>query len=378
MDQGVSWTTSQSNQVAGAHYVPDQHLLNVAVEPFSCSPLSVTSCHATRRKHEGRDTDRLPKPRQGESRGRGRIPTTDLPAVENSSTAHDRFRPSWGSSGRRSPRVSVNLRFYLNPKWTDFDKYIHLQINLVLLDSPGTQLSLAENPSDDRPAVAPFRYPTAMLPEGSTRSGILPGNPRLGRGESRGRGRVRTTDLPSCAVHLAVCASLNEARRTTLVSVDGVSACVVHDRAILVGDAFLTPQVTQISKRDSSLCDSCTDFVRHNSVRANTITEVCKVFHNLQCKAHAKRWYDGGQSIQQGLCFTFVFKDESDVISVLQIDKALTSNNLNTGVLKNFQRSPHYFINEKVEQLVEIGHRCLNKYEVMWKHQPIELEHSSE
>ncbi|KER34201.1 hypothetical protein T265_00064 [Opisthorchis viverrini] len=29
--------------------------------------------------------------------------------AKNSSTAHDRFRPSWGSSGRRSPRVSINL-----------------------------------------------------------------------------------------------------------------------------------------------------------------------------------------------------------------------------------------------------------------------------
>ncbi|KAG5448296.1 hypothetical protein CSKR_110455, partial [Clonorchis sinensis] len=38
--------------------------------------------------------------------------------AENSSTTHDRFRPSWGSSGRRSPRVSVNLMFYLNPNWT--------------------------------------------------------------------------------------------------------------------------------------------------------------------------------------------------------------------------------------------------------------------
>ncbi|KAG5441142.1 hypothetical protein CSKR_102760, partial [Clonorchis sinensis] len=28
---------------------------------------------------------------------------------------HDRFRPSRGSSSRRSPRVSVNLMFYLNP-----------------------------------------------------------------------------------------------------------------------------------------------------------------------------------------------------------------------------------------------------------------------
>ncbi|KAG5454519.1 hypothetical protein CSKR_104873 [Clonorchis sinensis] len=40
--------------------------------------------------------------------------------AENYSTAHDRFRPSWGSSGRRSPRVSVNLMFYLNPNWTVF------------------------------------------------------------------------------------------------------------------------------------------------------------------------------------------------------------------------------------------------------------------
>ncbi|KAG5452513.1 hypothetical protein CSKR_103318 [Clonorchis sinensis] len=63
--------------------------------------------------------------------------------AENSSTAHDRFRPSWGSSGRRSPRVSVNLMFYLNPNCTVFEKYTHLHINLVFArDSPGTQLHL--------------------------------------------------------------------------------------------------------------------------------------------------------------------------------------------------------------------------------------------
>ncbi|KAG5450275.1 hypothetical protein CSKR_103122 [Clonorchis sinensis] len=32
---------------------------------------------------------------------------TTRKVAENSSTAHDRFRPSWGSSGRRSARVSV-------------------------------------------------------------------------------------------------------------------------------------------------------------------------------------------------------------------------------------------------------------------------------
>ncbi|KAG5442040.1 hypothetical protein CSKR_112026 [Clonorchis sinensis] len=51
--------------------------------------------------------------------------------AENSSTTDDRFRPSWGPAGRRSHRVSVNLMFYLNPKWADWDKYTHLQISLV-------------------------------------------------------------------------------------------------------------------------------------------------------------------------------------------------------------------------------------------------------
>ncbi|KER20316.1 hypothetical protein T265_11099 [Opisthorchis viverrini] len=43
------------------------------------------------------------------------IRETTHKVAENSSTAHDQFRPSSsGSSGRRSPRVSINLIFYLN------------------------------------------------------------------------------------------------------------------------------------------------------------------------------------------------------------------------------------------------------------------------
>ncbi|KER20609.1 hypothetical protein T265_10887 [Opisthorchis viverrini] len=42
-------------------------------QPFSCSTLPVPSCHATRRKHEGWDTARLPKPRQGKSSGGGAL-----------------------------------------------------------------------------------------------------------------------------------------------------------------------------------------------------------------------------------------------------------------------------------------------------------------
>ncbi|KER25371.1 hypothetical protein T265_07171 [Opisthorchis viverrini] len=45
-----------------------------------------------------------------------------------------------------------------------------------------------------------------------------------------------------------------------------------------------------------------------------------------------------------------VFKDEGHVICVLQIDKALASNNLNTEVLKTVQYSPHYFVNDEVKQ----------------------------
>ncbi|KAG5441313.1 hypothetical protein CSKR_113671 [Clonorchis sinensis] len=55
--------------------------------------------------------------------------------AENSSAAHDRCRPSWDSSGRRSPRVPVNLMFYLNPNCTDSNKYTNLQINLVLRET---------------------------------------------------------------------------------------------------------------------------------------------------------------------------------------------------------------------------------------------------
>ncbi|KER19888.1 hypothetical protein T265_11452 [Opisthorchis viverrini] len=47
---------------------------------LSCNILPVPSCHATRRKHEGWDTARLPKPRQGKSRGRGRLRATDFPS----------------------------------------------------------------------------------------------------------------------------------------------------------------------------------------------------------------------------------------------------------------------------------------------------------
>ncbi|KER26430.1 hypothetical protein T265_06345 [Opisthorchis viverrini] len=60
------------------------------------------------------------------------IKETTYKVAEDSSTAHDRFGPSRGSSGRRSPRASVNPMFYSNPNRTVFEKHAQLQINLVL------------------------------------------------------------------------------------------------------------------------------------------------------------------------------------------------------------------------------------------------------
>ncbi|KER26294.1 LOW QUALITY PROTEIN: hypothetical protein T265_14030 [Opisthorchis viverrini] len=56
--------------------------------------------------------------------------------AENSSTLHDRSRPSLGSSIRRSPRVSANLMFHLEPNCTKLAKYNHLQTKNPILCFP--------------------------------------------------------------------------------------------------------------------------------------------------------------------------------------------------------------------------------------------------
>ncbi|KER22284.1 hypothetical protein T265_14888, partial [Opisthorchis viverrini] len=64
---------------------------------------------------------------------RPRRPTTTFThkVVEISSTAHDRFHPSWGASSRRSPQVSFNLMFYLKPNCMKLEKYTHLQTKVA-------------------------------------------------------------------------------------------------------------------------------------------------------------------------------------------------------------------------------------------------------
>ncbi|KER33118.1 hypothetical protein T265_12694, partial [Opisthorchis viverrini] len=56
---------------------------------------------------------------------------TLLQRLPKNPAAHGRFRPSWGSSGRRSLGASVNGMFHLKQNWTCFDKYSHVNTNLI-------------------------------------------------------------------------------------------------------------------------------------------------------------------------------------------------------------------------------------------------------
>ncbi|KER21535.1 hypothetical protein T265_15068 [Opisthorchis viverrini] len=72
---------------------------------FCCNPLSMPSCHATRREHEGSNTAKLPKPEQEKSEGRGRARTTDLPRP----TAHELLRHPFIKRARKNNAILQEL-----------------------------------------------------------------------------------------------------------------------------------------------------------------------------------------------------------------------------------------------------------------------------
>ncbi|KAG5445494.1 hypothetical protein CSKR_100982, partial [Clonorchis sinensis] len=76
------WTHQNNCSGTGGRFTKVKLLVttfNASKKKFSCNALLMPSCRTTRRKHEAWDTAKLPKPRQGKSRGRGRVRTTDLP-----------------------------------------------------------------------------------------------------------------------------------------------------------------------------------------------------------------------------------------------------------------------------------------------------------
>ncbi|KER24376.1 hypothetical protein T265_07935 [Opisthorchis viverrini] len=175
---------------------------NGGKKSFSCSTLSVPSCHATRGKHEGWDTARLPKPRQGESRGRGQVRTTDLPVTPNAAAVMFVRR----TAGPKKARQKSEMVEWLQRKFTDrgvcswnptpasqffLFRFAHTGSTPALVPpSGGIAVRHRKNRNDGRgflnrssasSAVAPFRCLAAMPPEGSTRVEILSGCPSLRR-----------------------------------------------------------------------------------------------------------------------------------------------------------------------------------------------------
>ncbi|GAA53323.1 hypothetical protein CLF_110004 [Clonorchis sinensis] len=99
------------------------------------------------------------------------IKETTHKVAENSSTAHDWFCLSRGSSGRRIHRVSVNLMFYLNLNRTDFGSYTRLLIKWVFSFQQPYQLVRTDNSA--HPAAvwaATFTRHPASISSGSWKS----------------------------------------------------------------------------------------------------------------------------------------------------------------------------------------------------------------
>ncbi|KER27623.1 hypothetical protein T265_05345 [Opisthorchis viverrini] len=112
------------NDTQGGNELGDPTDRPVLTYQFVSSRLQCTATYPTSLNHRRTKLWKL-KPLHDEYE-------TTHKVAENSSTAHDRFRPSWGSSGRRSPLVSVNLTFYLNPIWTIFEKFgFHERLNKI-------------------------------------------------------------------------------------------------------------------------------------------------------------------------------------------------------------------------------------------------------
>ncbi|KAG5448238.1 hypothetical protein CSKR_105737 [Clonorchis sinensis] len=92
----------------------------------------VPSCHATQRKHEGWDTARVPKPRQGKSRGRGRVRTTDLPKIPGHSLMSKRVK---GNRPVNRVECALEIQQYQNVTFGDGGVFLRdLSCSTVLSD----------------------------------------------------------------------------------------------------------------------------------------------------------------------------------------------------------------------------------------------------
>ncbi|KER22127.1 hypothetical protein T265_09696 [Opisthorchis viverrini] len=139
------------------------------IKSSSCSTLSVPSCHAIQRKHEGWDTARLPKPRQG--------PVKPTKMHFDVSSQRKLVQSSSGKD------IIINGVFgpWRDYSTIDYDSrwgaVLKVPRKFSLKRSHFKSRSLRKMP---RREVAPLG--SRKQQEGSTRAGILPGCPSLDRG----------------------------------------------------------------------------------------------------------------------------------------------------------------------------------------------------
>ncbi|KAG5452599.1 hypothetical protein CSKR_100461 [Clonorchis sinensis] len=99
----------------------------------------------------------------------------------------------------------------------------------------------------------------------------------------------------------------------------------MHTPLEIQGCTTLTPQASQISKRDPGLADSCIDLICHATIRTNTTSSssswmLTGVF--VACMSTSMTLHFG-QFIQKHLRL-LLFEDENDIVYTFQIDKPKT------------------------------------------------------
>ncbi|KER20932.1 hypothetical protein T265_10620 [Opisthorchis viverrini] len=167
----------------------------------SAVTLSVPSCHATRRKQEGWDTARLSKPRQGKSRGRGRIRTTDLPVSKFALLPLGPSRPM-GRHPRPGQNVACASSVPFIPKVVNGGIAGIVGVTCVFpIDLVKTRLQNQQEGSRMyknfcNTLSVPSRHATRKKHEGWDTARL----PKPRQGKSRDRSRVRTMDLLATAM----------------------------------------------------------------------------------------------------------------------------------------------------------------------------------
>ncbi|KAG5443935.1 hypothetical protein CSKR_100817 [Clonorchis sinensis] len=247
------------------------------------------------------------------------IKETTHKVTENSSTAHDRFRPSWDSSACAGGVVVTHVNC---PEIRPRRGQVY-----ALLVSPARSKTrvqcfprLSANRLEDhklmyyryskllfwcRSAVTPFWRLAAMPTEEGRRTGILPSCPSLDRSSrdvAIGFEPQIFRDIPLCCHR---CLKLSKATRALQI------------RAL-----------TSPVKLQSGL------------IQLPRYVERSKTSSTSSWIVHTKGRDDFGQFIQKHLRL-LLFEDENDVICIFHIDKVFVTGFWNTGIVETFQRSSH-------------------------------------